>query len=265
MFLKKKKIVIPNALFSFGLSKSAFRVYVYLSNAFSRNMNVGIVKYTRISQACHISVNTAQAAIKELSKYGLIAKKHTHKYIKGKAMLSSNKYTISALPGNYTIVDNAVIRNISDSSQFVVYCAIAYYANANQMAFPSYSQLAELTGLSRSTVIRKVAALMDNIVIVKSLYKRNAGMYGHNNYISLTAQLRGMLLRYIGIAISNAKKAVFEAFRAFSFSLFDLFIDSDELNASIQVKYNTLRLNILNRRLSVTELSPVERYDLILV
>lgn len=265
MFKFKRKIKIPNAIFNYNLSKSAFRVYVYLLNAFSGYDYVGQVKFSKIAEVCHMSVNTAQAAIKELTLSGIVSKKHTYNWADGKAMYNSNKYTVSPLSGKYTLIDNAIVKNIEDNAAFMIYCAISSYANAHRMSFPSYSQLEAITGLSRSTVINKVKLLSDNMVIAKSLYVRKAGMFGHNNYISLTSKLRAMLCRYISIAFINIKKAANKVITAFSFSLFIDTLEPVDLNACIQVLHNSLTHTKLNCGLNCTELSPIERSDVLLI
>lgn len=200
---------IPNKLYEYKLTGCSFYLYNYLCNKFYFKDLVRI-KLATIGHQVEMSVNTVRRCLQELEDTGLVK---CHKRFAKTGKRATSEYELNRLQGGFAEVDPAVFRVAkADKSSVYVYCAVKYCQRQDgQRAFPSYRQLVNLTGLSRSTVISKVQKLGAEAVFVKTLYLRNRGDYGHNNYALFSMSLRVYFLleivrfygRYLCITIGN--------------------------------------------------------------
>lgn len=182
---------VHNSVYNYKLSSSAFFLYNYLVNRFYWTDTVRI-KLSTIADKTGMSVNTVRRAINELISCSLMERRHRYR----RRLRTTNEYTVRRLSGNYARVEEAVFRNKElDKSMVYVYCAVkSFESNRGHRAFPSYGQLCELTGLSRATVISKVAGLSALAMYIKSVYLKTAGDFGHNNYCGITMSGRVIFL-----------------------------------------------------------------------
>ncbi len=201
---------IPNKLYEYKLTSCSFYLYNFLCNKFYFKDTVRI-KLATIGYQTDMSVNTVRRCLQELEDAGLV--KSHKRFAKATGMRTTSEYALNRLQGAFAKVEPAVFRTArDDKSRVYVYCAVKYYEFQNsQKAFPSYGQLVKLTGLSRATVISKVQKLNAEAMFAKTLYLRNRGDYGHNNYALISMTLRVYLLleiarfygRYLCITIGN--------------------------------------------------------------
>lgn len=186
---------IPNLIFTYNLSPSAFYLYIHLCNRFYWKQSIRI-KLKTLSTTTAMSINTVRSAISELESFKLIKKNQRKHHQSGYTITS--EYEIYRLPGSFAMIDSkAFVYLQSDKSSAYIYCAIASYQNSNKKAFPSYRQIRELTGLSRATCINKVNILNRLGMLCRERYICYAGDYGHNNYVTINMKLRIFLFKVI--------------------------------------------------------------------
>ncbi|MFA5658271.1 MAG: helix-turn-helix domain-containing protein [Oscillospiraceae bacterium] len=194
--MKKKaaKIIkVYEELFKYNLKASSFKAYHYLSSISGWWKGRTCVKLATIAKRCNISINTAQRAVNELAAKGLIHK--TICIINHKR--TTNKYSVKALSGQFTVIERNVFFSLRDSSAFMTFCGIAMHKNRNDMAFPSLKQLAKATGLSVPTIISKVSYLQEHGYLHKQRYTRLRGDFGQNNHKLFKLAFRAFLMWYI--------------------------------------------------------------------
>lgn len=186
---------IPNLIFDYQLSPAAFYLYTYMTNTFYWKKSVRI-KLKTISIKCDMSVNTVRSALDELCRYRLV-EKIRHKNIRS-GYTTTNEYVLHKISGRFAMIDKNVFNYLkTDKSAALIFCAIAFHQNAHNKAFPSYTQLQELTGLSRTTCINKVADMFVNGVICKEHHLCFYGDFGHNNYTTFSMKFRVFLFSII--------------------------------------------------------------------
>lgn len=184
----KRFYKIPNELFKFKLSSSAFYIYIHLSNRFYWKKSIRI-KLKTIAASCSMSINTVRSALTELISFDMIRKIH-HKHIRSGYVIA-NEYVIRRLSGSFSMIDERAFYFLKeDKSAAYIYCAAAMCKNHSGFSFPSYNQLSGLTGLSRSTCISKVNKLNSLGVICRERYVLLQGSFGHNNYAQYSMELR---------------------------------------------------------------------------
>ncbi len=190
----KSFIKVYNNLFYYKLSSSAFVVYLYLSDI-SHHTGSAKVRYETIADKCNISPKTAYKAINELISCELIEKQNRYN---DNYYFATNLYTVKHLKGGYSKLDRRVFQLASDSGLLYVLCAINKFANHCNLAFPSYNKLADETGLSRTTVIRKVKQLQEMCLIAKELRHSEVFFdYISNTYAVIKIELRVFLLALV--------------------------------------------------------------------
>lgn len=191
---KKAFLKVYSDIYNYKLSISAFAVYLYLTSISYKDLSA-TVKFDRIASRCNMSVNTAQRAVKELCEKSLIKKVNRYTSIFHR---TSNKYLVTVLSGTFTMIDRRIFKLGLDNSSLYTLAAIQMCQKSHSnMSFPSYSQISETTGLSRSTVISKVKVLRERGLLAKELYIRLDNKFGHNNYYSITLDLRLFLFDMI--------------------------------------------------------------------
>ena len=204
----KRYYKVPNMIFDLQLSASAFVIYVLLSNRFYFTVTVKIKLHT-LSDHTGLCVNTVQTALRELHSKGLL--KVNRRYKNGHR--TTNEYTLNRLQGKFSRIDRRlfyfILSNVGKSA-LMVYCSVNYFCNNNGRAFPSYSQISSLTGLSRATCITKVRLLGELGLLIREHYIFAAGDYGHNNYAAVSLSLRFFLFNII---LSSYRKAKINAAR----------------------------------------------------
>ena len=186
---------VSNGIFNFRLKPSAFYLYIYLANTFYWKKSVRI-KLSTLSKNCAMSVNTVRAALSQLEEVFLI-KKIRHKHIRS-GYTTTSEYEIRRIGGKFSMLDKAMFELLKeDKGAAMVLCAVSSYQNSHNRAFPSYSQLTELTGLSRSTVTVKINVLNATGALCRERYVCLSGVYGHNNYATVSVKERFFLFIYI--------------------------------------------------------------------
>lgn len=191
----KKFFKVPNFIFNYQLSPSAFYLYIYLSNTFFWKKSVRI-KLKTIGKNCDMCTNTVLSALNELEKCRLIEKIH-HKHFQS-GFKTTNEYVIKRIKSNFAKLDPAVFKLLKKSkTSALLYCAVCYYQNSHNQAYPSYAQLQELTQLSKTTCINKISDLSNKGFLCKEHYICIAGDFGHNNYITISVKLRVFLFSVI--------------------------------------------------------------------
>lgn len=177
---------IYNEIFGYRLKPCAFRVYVYLSGTFCKRGGKGRVKLETIALRCNMSVSNVKRALDALQRKGLVQKCEC--WAPRRRLV--NEYIVTPLSGGFFMLDNRFLTGCKDNYALIVYCALLRHANRHGMAFPSISRIAEETGLSRTTVIRKVEFLKHGGYINKRRYVRKCGCYGNNNHTVLSFRER---------------------------------------------------------------------------
>lgn len=192
---------IYNRVYEYKLSPSAFFLYNYISNRFYFK-NTLRIKLCTISSQTGLSVGTVRSATSELINKGLLFVRHRYR----SGIMTTNEYTYTPMSGKFAMIDSKIFSsNHIDKTSVYLYCAVKRYESVyGHRAFPSYKQLCQLTGLSRATVINKVKLLADCVLIIKQHYIKRSGAHGHNNYSSLTMQLR---LYFLISVLIHSKKA----------------------------------------------------------
>lgn len=198
------KMKVYNEIFEHRLKPCAFRVYLYLSGTFCKRGSKGRVKIETIALRCNMSVSNIKRALEELQHKKLIQKCECWGYIpsNGKQLRRrlANEYIIKPLSGGFFMLDKRFLMSCRDNYALMVYCALLRHANKHGMSFPSISRIAEETGLSRTTVIRKVSILKQGGYINKRRYVRKCGCYGNNNHTVL-----GFKERIVSLLIKAAQ------------------------------------------------------------
>lgn len=191
----KKFFKVPNFIYNYHLSPSAFYVYIYLSNTFYWKKSVRI-KLKTIAKNCDMCTNTVISALGELEQCKLIQKIH-HKHFQS-GFKTTNEYIIRRVNSKFAKIDPNVFKFLKSSkTSALLYCAVCYYQNSHNQAFPSYAQLQNITGLSKTTCINKVTEMSGNGLLCKEHYICLAGDFGHNNYTTLSMRLRVFLFSVI--------------------------------------------------------------------
>lgn len=196
--------MIPNNLFDYRLSSSAFALYVLLLNRFYFTDSVKI-KLETLSKQTGFCVNTIQKAIRELHNKGLVTVRSRFK----NGHRTTNEYFIKRLTGKFSRIDRKLfyfILNSQGKAALLVYCVVNHYANKSGRAFPSYNQISALTGLSRATCILKVRLLGESGTLAREHYICAAGDHGHNNYVTVSLTLRFFLFNIILYFYRKAKE-----------------------------------------------------------
>lgn len=190
-----KFLKLPNNLFEFKLSPSAFYLYARLALIFKSDSSFKI-KLDCIASWCKMSKSTVCRAIRELSDVGLIKKSCTYTIKDHIAYQGQNEYKLTSLGGSFTMIEASVLHNISriDKTTFVIYCYIKKCSNSNNMAFPSISNIQNATGFSKQTVISKIKKIETSLLIAKTNYIVLSGCFGNNNYHIITYKLRRILM-----------------------------------------------------------------------
>jgi len=187
MFLK-----VPNELFSYKLKPSAFIVYIYLSSIFYWKKSIKI-KLETIARKCHMSINTAQTAVNELTTRGLLHK--TECYINHRRV--TNEYKVTKLSGGFAMIEKNILKLELDNRAFMILCYIYNRANQSLKSYPSISEIHNGTGLGRTTIISKVRLLQGMGLLCKERYVCLKGDYGHNNHTLIRLTLRVILFNFI--------------------------------------------------------------------
>ncbi|MEG0649198.1 MAG: helix-turn-helix domain-containing protein [Oscillospiraceae bacterium] len=150
MFVK-----VQHALMHKGLSSNALKVYLYLSLC-SNKESIAVVRGSRIAIACHITEDTAFAAIHRLEAAGLVQKEN--RFLQGQYI--ANAYTITRLPGKWFALNLDAKPFSLPAAAFGVLLCLKRFANRNGRAFPSYTQMAAmLGGRARATISAGIALL----------------------------------------------------------------------------------------------------------
>lgn len=151
-------VKLPNSIFGLKLSPTALKVFAYLSSR-SIGKNGVCVKYAVIAEQLHLSVSSVRRAVSELDSNRLIHKQHRF----GSNGYKANLYYVKSAPKiSYFTIDNSIISSNMSAYTFMVYCyIISLMDNRAKQAFPSLSKIAEVTGISKGTVISSVKYLRD--------------------------------------------------------------------------------------------------------
>ena len=242
----KSFIKVYNSLFDYKLSSSAFVVYLYLSDI-SRHTGSAKVRYEVIASKCNISPRTAYRAVSELISYKLIQK--THRYNEN-YYFAANNYKVKCLSGSYSKLDRRVLNLQLDPGSLYVLCAINKFANHHSLAFPSYNKIADETGLSRTTAIRKVTVLQGQGLITKE--NRLSEVYFDNisnAYAVVSIEIRTILMA-LALKIKQTMKSIAEnsidnAFTIFKQEYYFLMIEvlTQIIVANLYIRWSQ-RLNI---------------------
>lgn len=131
-----------------------FYVYTYLK-ACSVN---GLLcrTYKRMAEDLNISPASAQKAVRELCKRGLIYKKNRF----GTRGYKANMYVFPEERNeSYTKIPRSLFKENLKASEFMAIAYLAYRTGNKESAYPSYNQMAKDTGLSRRTLIAAVSVL----------------------------------------------------------------------------------------------------------
>ena len=242
----KSFIKVHNSLFDYKLSSSAFVVYLYLSDI-SRHTGSAKVRYEVIANKCNISPKTACRAVSELISYELIQKKHR---FNENYFFAANCYKVKCLSGGYSKLDRRVLKLQLDPGSLYVLCAVNKFANYHSLAFPSYNKIADETGLSRTTAIRKVAVLQGQGLITKE--NRLSEIYFDyisNVYAVVSMEIRAILLA-LALKIKYTMKSIAEnsidnAFTIFKQDYYFVMIEvlTQIIIANLYIKWRK-RLNI---------------------
>ena len=242
----KSFIKVYNSLFDYKLSSSAFVVYLYLSDI-SRHTGSAKVRYQVIANKCNISPKTAYRAVHELISYELIEK--THRFNEN-YYFASNSYKVKQLFGGYSKLDRRVLNLQLDPGSLYVLCAINKFANYHSLAFPSYSKIAEETGLSRTTAIRKVAVLQGQGLITKESRLSEVFFdYISNAYAVVSMETRAVLmalaLKAKQIMQSIAENSIDNAFTIFKQEYYFVVVEvlTEIIIANLYIRWSR-RLNI---------------------
>lgn len=204
---------IPNVIFNYHLSPSAFLVYIHLTNNFYFTAKVR-VKLSTISHRLNISINTARKAVNELHNKNLLT---IRRRFNCNGHRSTNEYVLNKMEGGFSCVDRRTFCDILSTlgcSALVIYCAVVRCANKDNRAFPSYKQLSYLTALSRRCCIDKVRLIGEHGYLARTHYVCRAGDYGNNNYISLTQEIRFFLFNLLARAFAHFEKATEKLYTA---------------------------------------------------
>lgn len=209
----RKFYKIPNAVFSYHLSPSAFLVYIYLTNNFYFTPKV-IIKLSTIGSKLDMSINTTRKAVNELHNKRLITVRRRFSPVGNR---TTNEYSLHRIEGGFSCIDSRTFKDIFlklGCSALMIYCAVVRCANKSSRAFPSYNQISDITGLSRRCCIDKVRLIGEHGYLARTHYICRAGDHGNNNYISLTQEIRFFLFNLLSRAFAHFEKAVEKLYTA---------------------------------------------------
>ena len=185
---------LPNSIFSLDLKASELTVLAYLCSIHrSQHQTYAVAKYEAIAQACgYASRDSAQGAVAALAEKGLVTVVPRYNTFTGVTL--ANGYILHLPPsGGYFRVDRQCFRAVTaraGTTGAAVYLYILRCVNKARTAFPSLSNIRHAVHLTITTVIKKIRALEEALMVHKQNRRKLDGSFTHNLYTLLISVIR---------------------------------------------------------------------------
>ncbi|MBR1751736.1 MAG: helix-turn-helix domain-containing protein [Ruminococcus sp.] len=247
---------IPDNLFAFRLSPSAFALYIHLTERFYFSSNIKI-KLQTISEQTDMSINTVRRSIKELEGCGLV---NTVMHF-NQGYRRTNEYVLTRIKGGFSAITAGMFKYILTKlgkSALLVYCAVKSCANVSGRAFPSYKRLTQLTGLSRTSCINIVKELGNLGLLGKEHYISRSGDYGNNNYYAISLSLRVFVFALL-LTCSRFARPLMPKTNAWGSTKIDRHITDPLEYSNIERTVITHRFSTMYKNITATLKNLIER------
>ncbi len=169
---------LPNNIFKYNLTATAFIVYSYLLFRQGNNKYIDI-KGDIVAKNCNISRPSVIKSIKVLENENLIKKQNRYNY---ESKYISNRYTIDKLPGSFTKINKDVFKTDIKPTDFLIYCFINKCMDKDSNAFPSLSRISKAIHISRSRVAKAVKYLREYTFLNRIRRKKKNRSFKQNKY-----------------------------------------------------------------------------------
>ena len=185
---------IPNSIFSLGLKANELTVLAYLCSIHrSQHQTYAVAKYEAIAQACgYASRDSAQGAVAALAEKGLVTVVPRYNTFTGVTL--ANGYVLHLPPsGGYFRVDRQRFRAVTaraGTTGAAVYLFILRCVNRARTAFPSLTAIRDAVGLTITTIVKKLRALEEALLLHKQNRRKLDGSFAHNLYTLLLGTAR---------------------------------------------------------------------------
>lgn len=185
---RREQYVRVNASFITKEASSSAIVVMFLLASMAQSSKIRMVVIKNSTIAARTGLTNITRVMNELYALGVITERAA-RYKNGRRYC--NAYVLSDAivnPKNYVLVPSSALGQSTPSAfrLFLTYCITE---TADKRCQYSLSQLSELTGMSRTTIIRCSNELEQLGLIAKQRYIRRENDYGHNR-VYLTHSLR---------------------------------------------------------------------------
>ena len=185
---------LPNSIFSLGLKANELTVLGYLFSIHKPEHQAYVVaKQEAIARASgYASRDSAQNAVASLAGKGFLTIVPRHNTFTGVTL--ANGYILH-LPtsGGYFRVDRQRFRAVAaraGATGAAVYLFILRCVNRARTAFPSLTAIRDAVGLTITTIVKKLRALEEALLLHKQNRRKLDGSFAHNLYTLLLGTAR---------------------------------------------------------------------------
>ncbi|MFA9380702.1 MAG: hypothetical protein ACERKO_06535 [Acetanaerobacterium sp.] len=186
---------LPNSIFELGLKANELVVLTYLCSIHKQTeyQDYVVVKHEVIAAACgYASRDSAQNVVKSLAEKGFITTAPRYNTFTGVTL--ANGYIVNLPVGStgYFKVDRKIFRTVSTragTTATAIYLYILRCMSSAKVAFPSLAGIRDAVHLTIATIVKKIRALQEQLLLHKQQRRKRDGSFTHNLYTLLFGEL----------------------------------------------------------------------------